>query len=725
MKLQILIPALLAFAITCIAQPSAPLWLQGGHAGKVGSVAWSADDSTIATASDDTTVKLWSADGKLLRTLTTQPYQATAVAFSPDSLKLAIGTYDGGYLNGSNGLGRVLLWQTTDGWQSSTVALVRTLTNRYGKINTVAFSANGAHLATGNASGSNHVHQIANGSLLAQRAAYKTAVGPAQSTSVAFSPSGWLASACEDGSILVCNSSYAKIWTNTTAHSSNATSVAFSPDGSLLASCGSDHAIRLWSTNGWNLVRSFNGHTRGVNAIAFSPDGNQIASVGDDQTLRLWQVTDGFCRTSIVAHASPVLSVAFSPDGTRIVTGGSDNDVKLWAASYGSLIQVLGDHADSIKTVAISPDGALCASAANDCSIQIRRASDGSLLRVLAGHTGCVSAIEFLPDNATLASAGGPLDPTIKLWRIRDGELLRTLEAFTNGVTSLAVSPDGTTIAAGGDFDEQTVRLWSSADGTLLQTLSGHSNGVTAVAFSADGAYLVSGGRKFDHTAKVWSLADGSLVRTFSGLSNSVEALAISPDGDTVAIGCAPSGIAVSGATRFYPAGNYLIVGRISDGSMRGFGNDTNPVLFVAFSPDGSTLASATCDAVKLWDVTTGVVTQVLTQEMFRVACAAFSPNGNLLAFGRQDATLGLMANAFGALGSPPLVFESLGFDADGRRLLQASTQPMTRYLVQSSTNLSDWQSLALVRAETNTLQFVDVTTNAFPGVFYRAITPP
>jgi WD40 repeat protein len=637
---------------------NALLWLRGGHGSAVNAVCWSADGSLVASASDDATVKLWTTNGMLVRTLTTQPYQATALAFSPDSAKLAVGAYAGGYYSASNGLGRVLVWQATDGWSGSNVSLARTLTNKFGKVASVAFSADGTRLASGVSGGSNYVHQAGNGALLAARSVYTTNRWGvsyeinAGALSVAFSAGGLLASGCEDSTIRVWNSSYTQVWTTNTAQASNVTAVAFSPNGATLASGSLDQTIKLWSTNGWSCLRTLTGHTAGVTAVSFSPDGNTLASGGCDGSVKLWELTGGTCVATIAAHADAVTSVAFSPDGTRLASGGKDNCVKIWSTAGGTLLQNLGDHADAIKAVAVSPDGTLCATASNDRTIQVHRLADGLLLRTLPGHTGCVSAIAFAPDSAVLASGGGPLDPTIKLCRLNDGMVLRTIPATTNGVMALAFSPDGLTLASGGGYDEGTICLWGAADGSLLRTLDGQSNGVTALAFSPNGNLLVSGGRRAndtrtDSTIKVWAVTNGSLVRAFASYSNNTESVAFAPDGNTVASGSSTSGVLNSSGTKL------LTLWTISDGSSRTFGTDTNPVFFVAFSRDGSTLASASKDAIKFWNVAAGTLSQTLTQETFRVSCLAYAPNGNLFAFGREDATLALAGNAAVTISSP------------------------------------------------------------------------
>ena len=62
----------------------------------------------------------------------------------------------------------------------------------------------------------------------------------------------------------------------------------------------------------------------------------------------------------------------------------------------------------------------------------------------------------------------------------------------------------------------------------------------------------------------------------------------------------------------------------------------------VAYSPDGSTIASGTRRGVRLWDTVTGEEKVTLTMHGYEIWSVAYSPDGSTIAGGGYDDTVRL-----------------------------------------------------------------------------------
>ncbi|QDT24952.1 WD domain, G-beta repeat [Gimesia panareensis] len=209
----------------------------------------------------------------------------------------------------------------------------------------------------------------------------------------------------------------------------------------------------------------------------------------------------------------------------------------------------------------------------------------------------------------------------------------------------LAFSPDGETVAAGitggGPFGGRGkkvsggVQFWDAEHGTLKRSLADDKQ-TTYIRYSLDGRYLATSSN--DGPVKLWDPTTGELIRIFAGRGQ----VAFSLDGRLIA--CA--------ASRPYPLKNktaddiklYNIqTGKLMQTLASGDHTEESWVLWVAFSPNGHLIASASWDGtVKLWDVTTGKLQKTITEHKGGVVCCEFAPDGNTLATGSEDKTLRL-----------------------------------------------------------------------------------
>ncbi|MEG5048537.1 serine/threonine-protein kinase [Microcoleus sp. B4-C1] len=316
-------------------------------------------------------------------------------------------------------------------------------------------------------------------------------------TSVAFSPDGaTLASGSEDKTIEMWKLETGRRWYTLTGHSDWVTCVAFSPDGATLASGGRDKMIHIWDLNKGKWWYALAGHSDRVSAVAFSRDGQVLASGSRDKTVQLWNLNKGRRMSALTGHAGGVEAVAFSSGGEFLASGSRDKTVQLWDWQKGRSICTLAEHGDWVRAIVF----------ATPPSPPLVRGGVGE------GLTSSVSPAGQTPPSPPLVRGGvgeglilgtGSRDGTAKLWRVDAqgrGTLLRSMRDNSGDVLCVALSPDGRVLATGSR--DGTIYLWDAGTGGLLEILTGHGEEVLSVAFSADGGSLASGAG--DRTVKIW-----------------------------------------------------------------------------------------------------------------------------------------------------------------------------------------------------------------------------
>jgi WD40 repeat protein len=117
--------------------------------------------------------------------------------------------------------------------------------------------------------------------------------------SMAFSSDGaTLASGSADGiwlwarptNMCICNPSFPAGPPVLTRPTGPVTSVAFSPGGTTLATGSTDGTVRLWDMATHRQITTLTGPAGAVNSVAFSPEGKTLATGNADHTIRLWDV---------------------------------------------------------------------------------------------------------------------------------------------------------------------------------------------------------------------------------------------------------------------------------------------------------------------------------------------------------------------------------------------------------------------------------------------------
>jgi WD40 repeat protein len=416
-----------------------------GHSASVWSVSFSPDGKTLASASDDNTIKLWNLHTKTeIATLSGHRAWVSSVSFSPDGKTLA-------FANGD---------KTIKLWNLHTKTEIATLSGHRAPVWRVSFSPDGKTLASASDDKTIKLWNLHTKTEIATLSGHSDRV-----RSVSFSPDGkTLASASDDKTIKLWNLNTKTEIATLSGHRAWVSSVSFSPDGKTLASASSDKTIKLWNLHTKTEIVTLSGHSDGVSSVSFSPDGKTLASASDDKTIKLWNLHTKTEIATLHGHSDGVSSVRFSPDGKTLASASLDKTIKLWHLHTKTEIATLSGHSAWVLSVSFSPDGKTLASASLDKTIKLWHLHTKTEIATLIGHSNGVSSVSFSPDGKTLASAS--VDKTIKLWNLHTKTEITTLSDRSQSVSTVLFSPDGQTLAS--DDGDKAVILWSLNPDDLL-----------------------------------------------------------------------------------------------------------------------------------------------------------------------------------------------------------------------------------------------------------------
>jgi WD40 repeat protein len=304
---------------------------------------------------------------------------------------------------------------------------------------------------------------------------------------------GKLATASDDMSVRVYELEPSRVApTVLRADQGKVQAVAFGPDGQILASGGDDNIVRVWKVDqGDALPALLRGHQQAVISVAIGADGRTLASADYDGVVRIWDLKHQDMPPFVLPDPGGV-TVAFSPDGKKLASAGN-KEVRLRdIQELNASPSILSGHENWVSSVAFSRDSHILASASLDNTIRLwdmqHPAAEATLLR---GHENQVWSVAFSPDSQWIAS--GSHDKTVRIWNLaKPDKLPITLRGHEGKVRAVAVSSDSNTIASGGA--DKTIRLWDPHQpGEDPAMLTGHASEVTSLSFSPDGRRLASG----------------------------------------------------------------------------------------------------------------------------------------------------------------------------------------------------------------------------------------
>jgi WD40 repeat protein len=450
------------------------------------------------------------------------------------------------------------------------------------------------------------------GALRKTESQYKLRGTISKLSDLAFSPDGARIATADDGeAIRIWNALNGSLELTLTGHTDSVNRLTFDSSGTRLATASDDQTIRVWDTSSG---KSFKIDVpQEVWGLMFSSDGRYLAAVLANTKVKVWNAVTGqeredypesqvgqtfglsfstdwdFGKPHRLAHDrlgnivyqdngldSAIADRAFSPDGKYFATAKNDGTVRVRDASSGKELYntatLKGEKKSSIRKICFSPDGGAMAVGREDGTVEIlgdtRYHFEG-----LNSPRAAVDAFAFSRDGSGLAISSQ--DGTVTLWKASP-----TLQHIEGLSSELTLSRDGSRLAAiEGEETRRIVRVWDTS---------------SAIPFPI----------KVDVTlpaAEPASANHGAIRPGFRQEQPRLRHVVLSPNGSRLA--------AVS------ETNGEIMVYEVDSGISAGKPIPAEDLYSFALSQDGQKLLSVNSDGtVKLWDVSSGKLTSTWTQ---------------------------------------------------------------------------------------------------------------
>jgi WD40 repeat protein len=426
-----------------------------GHKDSVNQMVFSPEQQklqTLATASADGTIRLWSLSPQTVYNTVLKPLQ-------------------------------ILSWAESNAQQSQTIA----------NVTSVAYSPDGLYVAAiAENSSQVKVWSVESGKLI-----LNNITGSTDATEVMFSPDGkWIISAHRDQSISIWDAATGQL-EDSLPQAGDIKSLQISPDAQFLLSTALNGTAQLWRLKSdpaktdpaktdpvkTDLTQPFKrhliatlSHGSNVTQSVFSPRGEWVATASSNGQVKLWNTSTGktlhtfeqrnqtplgglhgsnpLAKVNLLrqgltkgeqdaAAPQPVVQMKFSPNGQILVTTDPAHRVWLWDIASGKLkneVTILNDSRVTAETspleddlISLSPDGRIMATVEphNPGSSEPQAAhlwdmQAGKEMATLPGQQGVINKVQFSPDGTYVATAAA--DGMVRFWSAEAGGELPTLK---------------------------------------------------------------------------------------------------------------------------------------------------------------------------------------------------------------------------------------------------------------------------------------------------------
>jgi WD40 repeat protein len=337
------------------------------------------------------------------------------------------------------------------------------------------------------------------------------------------------------------------------------------------------------------------------------------AGVAEVEELPEVEAPEGAAAPGGTTQAETTAAAATNAEPPASVPTLSDEQRKAWTTPTWDKLQLLNYRLvvdpGIITSLAATPDGRSFIVAGSGVSLWD---IDGERPRAMlleakpSATDYFIRSLVVAPDGSWVAA--GDTEGRLHRWSLPDGQPLEEPLILDKDPVAMVVSPDGRELAAI-SFDRQ-VTICSPQPLKKLREFAVDTNSLKNILYTADQRLVVAG-----QTASLWNTATGERVQPLS-VGNYRTSLARTADQRWLLYGEQES-------LKLWDIAQAKELASFS----AGFAMDEK----VAFSPDGSKLATANASSLRLWDTASQRLLQIEDTFEPPIVAMAWLPNSELL----------------------------------------------------------------------------------------------
>lgn len=307
---------------------------------------------------------------------------------------------------------------------------------------------------------------------------------------LAWSPNGYhLATADASGYVSIRSAITAYPVEQWMAHTLGALRVRYSPDGKYIASSGQDGRACIYDSTTYKKVAAIDHGDTWVEHIAWHQHSDRILTAAGKQ-LKLSAV-DGTLIRQFDDHKSTIADVSFNPASPDLFATSSYNGARLWTLKQSNHKRLF-EWKGSLLNIAYSPNGKVLAAGCQDGAAHIWLLPSGDDL-FMNGYQTKVRELSWDSSSRYLATGGGT---EIIIWDFSgngpSGSKPIMLPGHKSSISVLAFGPHpkGLKLASGGN--DGRVMIWDLNDPKEVLLCEKDDSQVSNLAWKADGTQLAA-----------------------------------------------------------------------------------------------------------------------------------------------------------------------------------------------------------------------------------------